>query len=111
MRAVATHRVYDAEKREILAKQVVELDERGYVTRVYPLTEEVRHTEWLGDLIVLYPQQLPEILPLERFSQYKERITSQLDTPRKGERKKAYLLTPFNVSEMEFTPDTHIVVC
>ena len=110
MRKIATHRVYDAESGKISSQQVVELDEQGYVLKMYSFSEEIRYTEWLGDLIILSPLELPKILPDESFSHFKERIASLVQSEGKESPKKAYWMTPFNVSEMEFTSDTHVIV-
>lgn len=111
MRAIAVHRVYDVEEEAMYVQQVVEIDAQGYVTRVSPLTEEVRQTEWRGGLLILSPVEPAGILSGEMFLHYKLRITLSVCTERGKNRKRAYLLTPFNVADMEFTPSTRIVSC
>lgn len=111
MKRIATHRVYDAEEGKIFSHQVVEVNEQGEVIRIYPLTGEVRQTEWWGGMIILYPALLPERLPDETFSHYGSRIVSSLKALKEKGEKKAYWLSSFNVSEMEFTPETHIILC
>lgn len=111
MRKIATHRIYDTESGQISSQQVVEVDEQGHVVQMYSFSEETRHTEWLGDIIIISPLELPQILPDESFSHFKERIASLIQSGGKERPKRAYWVTPFNVSEMEFTPDTHVIAC
>lgn len=111
MRAIAVHRVYDVEEEAMYAQQVVVIDAQGYVTDVSPLTEEIRQTEWRGGLLILSSEKPADILPDETFLHYKSRITLSGCTEREKGRKRAYLLTPFNVADMEFTPSTRIVLC
>lgn len=111
MRKVATHRVYDAVTGKTFSKQVVELDNQGYVVKIYPFSDEIRYTEWLGDIIIVSPSELPAISSDESYSQYKERISSFIHPIGEESLKKAYWLTPFNVSSMDFTSETHIIVC
>lgn len=111
MKIIATHRVYDVEKETVFSHQIIKLDEQGEVVQICPFTEEIRQTEWLGGIIILFPDRLPDILPAEDFTHYKERITSFLHTRKERGEKKAYWLSPFNVADMEFTPETHITIC
>lgn len=111
MRTIAVHRVYDVEEETMYAQQVAVIDAQGYVTKVFPLTEEVGQTEWRGGLLILSPIKPADILPDETFLHYKSRIALPTCTERGTNRKRAYLLTPFNVANMEFTPSTRIVLC
>ena len=55
MRRVATHRVYQVNTGDWLSFPVLELDEAGNVVRIYPLAEEISHTEWLPGMIFVSP--------------------------------------------------------
>lgn len=47
MKRFATHRVYSLLTAEIKSSQVLELEEDGRVSKLYPFTEEISATEWL----------------------------------------------------------------
>ena len=107
MRRVATHRAYDLMTSQWVFSPVIELDEDGSVCRIYPLTEEISHTEWLPGVILLSPCSVSKRVG-EGFSMFIERITSVVsvhtDTP-----KHAYWIYPFNLSAFDFTGSSRIV--
>lgn len=103
MKRFATHRVYNLLTGEISCFQVIELDEYGTVSKLYPFSEEIRSTEWLPGLIVLSPCPV-ERLQGEYFSQFKERMVNNFPPDSTC---RAYWLTSFNVTDMEFTEGSH----
>ena len=74
MKRFATHRVYSLLTAEIKSSQVLELEEDGRVSKLYPFTEEISATEWLPGLVVLSPCPIWKN-PEENFSEFKMRIS------------------------------------
>lgn len=107
MRRVATHRVYDLMTSQWMSFPVIELGEDGRVCRVYPLTGEISHTEWLPGVILLSPCPVSRRAD-EAFSVFIERITGvasrYTDIP-----KRAYWISSFNLSAFDFTGSSRVV--
>ena len=104
MKRFATHRVYSLLTAEIKSSQVLELEEDGRVSKLYPFTEEISATEWLPGLVVLCPiWKNPE----ENFSEFKMRISK---IPVCETTLRAYWIYPFNVSLMEFAGNSRIML-
>lgn len=105
MKRFATHRVYSLLTAEVKCSQILELDENGAVSKLYPFMEEVCGTEWLPGLIVLSP------FPIHRktgecFADFKKRMQ---DYTLASSPLRAYWVHPFNVSAMEFLENSCII--
>ena len=107
MRRVATHRAYDLITSHWISFPVIELDENGCVCRIYSLTEEISHTEWLPGMILLSPCPINKGVE-EEFSMFIKRVTCMAriyaNTP-----KRAYWISFFNLSDVGFTSSSRIV--
>lgn len=106
MKRFATHRVYSLLTAELKSSQVLELDEEGGVSELYPLTEEICATEWLPGLVLLSPFPVAAC-PGECFADFIKRMEGNL-FPHSAVR--AYWIHPFNVSAMEFVENSRIVL-
>lgn len=103
MKRFAAHRLYLASERKMLVMQVVELDDLGNVNRIFPLAEEVRQTEWIGGIIVVTAENLQSVRD-QSFRVFLSRLSAK---PEKEI--KAWHVTSFDVSAMEFTSCSRIV--
>lgn len=106
MKRFATHRVYSLLTAEIKSSQVLELEEDGRVSKLYPFTEEISATEWLPGLVVLSPCPIWKN-PEENFSEFKMRISK---IPVCEAALRAYWIYPFNVALMEFARNSRITL-
>ncbi|WP_300726724.1 hypothetical protein [uncultured Bacteroides sp.] len=108
MRRIATHKLIGPHTAEILSHQVIELDDEGVVCGLFSFEKEISHTEWLPGLIILsaYPVSRNSG---ESFLCWKERIELEYSSETSSSVLRAYWVTPFNVSAMEFLPDSRIV--
>lgn len=109
MKRVATHRTGNVITGEWLSVSVIELDDGGYVSRVYPLQEEISRTEWLPGVILLSPFPV-ERIPDEPFGDFIRRLKRQAASYDELSPCRAYWLASFNLSAMDFTPHTRIVL-
>lgn len=109
MRRVATHRIGDVITGEWLPVSVIELDERGYVSRMYPLQGEISHTEWLPGMILLSPFPV-ERTPDEPFADFMRRLKRQAASCDGHSLCRAYWLASFSLSAMDFTPRSRVVL-
>lgn len=105
MKRFATHRVYSLLTSEVKCSQVVELDEEGIVSKLYPLKEEICATEWLPGLVVLSSVPVQR-KPAECFSDFKKRMQGDASAHAVL---RAYWVHPFNVSAMEFLKNSSII--
>lgn len=107
MRRVATHRAYDLMTSQWMSFPVIELGEDGKVCRIYPLTGEISHTEWLPGVILLSPCPVSRCAD-EVFSVFIERTTGvasgYTDTS-----KRAYWISSFNLSAFDFTASSKVM--
>lgn len=109
MRRVATHRVYHVNTGDWLSFPVLELDEAGNVVRIYPLAEEISHTEWLPGMIFVSPFFI-ERKGSEPFSVFFHRLNQEVAClPVSSLSCHAYWLTSFNLSALEFTSESRII--
>ena len=76
MKRFAARRIYLSSEQRMLDLHVVELDDSGIVRTVFPLREEISHTEWVSGIIVIAPG-FPPRRPEEPFSGYADRLRSQ----------------------------------
>ena len=106
MRRFAANRICIVSENKILRNQVVEIDEVTHeVFRYFPLEEEIQHTEWLGGMILLVAH-CPVRKEGETFTELVKRVGSfPISVP-----EKAYHITAFNVSSMEFTKESRIIL-
>ena len=109
MRRVATHRIGNVMTGEWLSVSVIELDEEGYVGGMYPLWGEISRTEWLPGVILLSPFPI-ERTPDESFGDFMRRLERQAASYNELSPCRAYWLTPFNLSAMDFTPRSRVVL-
>ena len=66
MKRFAARRIYLSSEQRMLDLHVVELDDSGIVRTVFPLREEISHTEWVSGIIVIapgFPPSLPSTSP------------------------------------------------
>lgn len=105
MKRFATHRVYSLLTAEIKSSQVLELDEDGGVSKLYPFREEICATEWLPGLVILSPVPVQRV-NTECFSDFRRRMQEAVFTHAVL---RAYWVHPFNVSAMEFVKDSRIL--
>ena len=106
MRRFAANRVCIVPEKKILRNQVVEVDEVSHeVLHIFVLEEEIRHTEWLGGMILL-ASHCPSRDENESFGAYIDRIGENIDS----KALKAYHISAFNVNSMEFTKESRIVL-
>ena len=63
MKRFAARRIYLSSEQRMLDLHVVELDDSGIVRTVFPLREEISHTEWVSGIIVIAPGFPPRIAP------------------------------------------------
>lgn len=106
MKRFATHRVYSLLTAEMKSSQVVELEEDGSVSKLYPFMEEICATEWLPGLVILSPCSIWKNAD-ENFASFKKRISeiSACELPLQ-----AYWVYPFDVSCMEFAENSRIIL-
>lgn len=78
MRRIAVHRVYLLLRAEWLSASVIELNDAGEVSRVFPLMEETAHTEWLSGAVIVSPFPLARESQ-EDFAAFLQRITKQAE--------------------------------
>lgn len=76
MRRIAAHRIYLLPQAEWISASVIELNERGEVARVLPLSGEMAHTEWLSGMLIVSPFPLARECR-EDFQAFLRRITWQ----------------------------------
>lgn len=103
MKRFAARRIYLSSEQRMLDLHVVELDDSGIVRTVFPLREEISHTEWVSGIIVIAPG-FPPRRPEEPFSGYADRLRSQPAEPLHAVR-----IAPFNLSATEFTPRSRVI--
>lgn len=103
MKRFAARRIYLSNEQRMLDLHVVELDDSGIVRTVFPLREEISHTEWVSGIIVIAPG-FPPRRPEEPFSGYADRLRSQPAAPLHAVR-----IAPFNLSATEFTPHSRVI--
>jgi hypothetical protein len=106
MRKIASHRILDLKTGAILAMHVVEITHDGSVARTYPLCGENQNIEWLPGLLIQSPEA-PALEVGEHFAEFIQRM--QKKTIGNESDSKLYLVSPFNVSQMEFCPSTRIM--
>ena len=109
MKRFAANRVCNLADLTILRNQVVEIDALDRrVIRVFALEEEIRHTEWLGGILLLADHPLVR-KPGESFADFLKREGGGVPSFPEGDRK-AYHVTAFDVRNMEFTSSSRIVL-
>ena len=92
-----------------LSFPVLELDEAGNVVRIYPLAEEISHTEWLPGMMFVSPFFI-ERKGSEPFSVFFHRLNQEVAClPVSSLSCRAYWLTSFNLSALEFTSESRII--
>lgn len=108
MKRFAANRVCRLSDGTILRNQVVEVDEVSrQVNRVFALVDEIRHTEWLGGMILL-SNHCPVCKLQESFAAFlKREQESELAI---SDKLRAYHVTFFKVNTMEFTERSRIVL-
>lgn len=104
----AANRVYVTTDGTMVRNGVVDVDSQSHrVANLFCLEEEMRHTEWLGGIILLCSER-PSRLNGEGFDAFLTRINKKERTL-KPTSLYAYHITAFNVSLMEFTSESRII--
>lgn len=103
MKRFAAHRVYVASSRVTLPLHVVEVNDSNRVCRIFPLRCETARTEWLGGMMVV-ASYFPPREPDESFAAYTARLSRF-----RGVWQQVARITPFNLSDSEFTPESRII--
>ena len=105
----AANRICRVSDCTVLSNQVVEVDETSRcVVCVFALEGEIRHTEWLGGVILL-SNHLPVRNLHESFAAFLKR-ENELSEATSSCSLQAYHVTSFNVHEMEFTEGSRIIL-
>lgn len=109
MKRFAANRICLVTSKQIFRNQVIEVDEESHqVVSRFDLTEEVRQTEWKGGIILVSPISF-ERENNEGFKTCLERISAEVGLTDYS-RLYAFHVTSFNVSLMEFSPNSRIVL-
>lgn len=126
MMKLASHRIYDARLSRLYSFQVLERGKDG-TFRIYPFREEISGTEWLPGMLILAPFAVTRV-PGEGFRDFLTRLKVAAgeeaagpveEEPamkagngeegwQAGKEIRVYWITPFNVTDMEFLPDSQI---
>ncbi len=104
----ASNRLCSLAGGEISRNQVVEVEvPEGRVLRIFTLEEEIRHTEWLGGMILL-SSHFPVRKENESFAEFRERERI-LEVSESAGTLHAFHITSFDVSAMDFTQSSRII--
>ena len=105
----ASHRVLMADGGNVLSRQVIELDDRHFVTAVFPFEREIDHTIWLDGLIVVSCSEILSTIEGETLNHYISRLAA-MQTPHgsiAGKRPLAYHIADFDALSMTLTSNSH----
>lgn len=106
MKRFAANRVYKVSDQSLQRNQVVEVDECTHeVLSIFTLEEEIRHTEWLGGIIIVAPA-CPARIDGEKFESFLTRLSAFSNSLPLH----AYHITAFDVNSMEFTVGSRMVI-
>lgn len=106
MKYYASHFLWHAGQNRLFRMQRIGVNEgSGCCVSVEPLEAEMRHTVWLGGLVILAPSQ-PEIRTGESFQAFCFRISEGVEA---GEPLKAFQVVAFDVLSMAFTAGSRLV--
>ena len=108
MRKVAACKVINVLQNRVLPLQVVELESDGICHLCLPLREETCSTEWLSGIIILSPFEVSRVGE-ESFGGMMNRLRAQVSM-HDMKKERAYLVSPFNVADMDFLPSSHVVL-
>lgn len=109
MKSFAANRVCLIADHAMLRNGVVEIDcSTHHVVRVFQLSEEIRQTEWKGGLIIVCKVQ-PVRKEGENFNKFIDRLHLE-EMKAENTFLKAFHVTAFNVSLMEFTHESRIML-
>ena len=106
MRRYASQRVFNACTGEILPFHKIELESDSSFISCSPFTFEEASTTYVIGLIVISAAEI-NILPDENFDAFKKRIQKINGEP--SSPIKSFIVTPFNLVEMEFLPQSRVV--
>lgn len=106
MRRLASQRLLNALTDELLAFHLAQLDDDGYVTDIQAFSSETASTSYANGLIVISAAEVNIVLQ-ESFRDFRQRIHSLYGGPTTTSTR-CYVITPFNLADMEFTPQSRI---
>lgn len=102
----ASHFLWHAGQNRLFRMQRIGVDEvSGLCVWIEPLEAEMRHTIWLGGLIILAPPR-SEIRAGESFQRFCTRVSVGVEA---GMSLNAFQVVPFDVFSMEFTAKSCLV--
>ena len=103
MRRYASQRLLDADTGLLLSYQAVEINAAGEVTSITAFSQELPYTLWSDGLLLI--SSMPVTLhPCETFASFSSRLRHSCGKPH------LYVITPFDLHRMEFTPSSRIIV-
>ena len=103
MRRYASQRLLNADTGELLSYQAVELDDGGGVMSISAFAGETAATVWAVGLLVVASSAV-KLTSGESFASFR-----QGNVRPSAARLHAYLITPFDISRMDFTPQSRVV--